>query len=170
MQKFCEGITKLPITYCWFWSYYKISPKWSPKIPLNAKIVTRIGFGKWILLHWVRERTGKASDNKLSLSHMLSSMLHIFAIIYTDIQSVCLTWLSETSEYAEGTKKGEKGRWRRRCNEGRRMTTFNEADAHSKFVRPTYWNAIMKVEGKERKTDKGQEKHSSRTKESKKRP
>lgn len=122
-----------------------------------AKILTRIGFGKWILLYWVRERTGKASDNKLSLSHILSSMLHIFSIIYTDIQSVCLTWLSETSEYAEGTKKGEKGRWRRRCNEGRCMTTFNEADAHSKFVRPTYWNAIMKVEGKERKTDKGQE-------------
>ncbi len=52
---------------------------------------------------------------------------------------VSLTRLSEAD--AKGMKKGEmgkKGRWRRRCDEGRRVTTFNEADTRSEFVRPTY--------------------------------
>lgn len=87
-------------------------------------------------------------------------MLHISAKIYTDIQGVyvcvCLTWLSEACEDAEGRKRGEtgkKGRCGRRCDEGRHVTKFNEAATHSEFVRPTYWNANMKVEGKERKTD-----------------
>ncbi len=89
-------------------------------------------------------------------------MLHIFGHnLHWYSGCVCVSLMRLSEADAKGMKKGEmgkKGRRRRRCDEGRRVTTFNEADTRSEFVCSTYWNVNMKAEGKERQTDKGQDK------------